>query len=166
VPDSLLLRGEIACPDCATPLLNSARFQWGEVPGLVYELRDPVRWLHDEHGRVVEPFTLHRTSEFGWQWNCGDTDWTNVILFDLDIYTGNHQLICQECHKPIAAISCSIRDGVFDSMDALPSADVESILGGSRVKTDIVFVRADGSYWPRDDWYDRPVRYTPPTNAM
>ena len=159
MPDTVRVHGEIKCPTCGTPVLNSARFQWGIVPGLTREVGDSVQWLRDSGGQIAHPFRLQSVGQGRWQWNCGSPEYRNVILFDLDVFTGNHVLECPKCGTKIAALIAIVRSDKFTEIRALLAPEVHQLLGASFGKADIVIVRDDGTYWPRDDWHDHRVEY-------
>jgi len=112
VPDCAKFAAEILCPSCGAHLLNSIRCSWGILPGPEYQPGDSVQWLRDQSGDVVKPFELHRLSATKWQWNCGGPEFPDVELFDEDVYTGNHELVCPDCGLRAAACVVSIRSGV------------------------------------------------------
>lgn len=165
MPDTARVIGEVKCPSCRTPLLNSIRCQWGAVPGIEYRLGDPVKWMRNPSGAVVQPFKLIEVSPKSWQWNYGDPRVSNVILFDEDVYTGNHRLECPACKAVIAACIASVHSGVFEKVAALESPDVDRILGGSRGKANVAVVhpagdtQPEGTFEPREDWFDHPIEY-------
>jgi len=95
------------------------------------------------------------------RWNCGDPLAANVILFDIDLYPNDGLIECTGCHACIAAEVAVVCDGVFRELRALDDSQMNRILGLSRGKANIVIVRDDGSYWPREDWYDKTITYRP-----
>ena len=159
MPDTVFVNGQGLCPVCGTKVLNGVRCQWGAVPNLQYELGDSVTWMRDAGGQVIRPFRLHHVSPDRWQWNCGDPQYLNAILFDAlfdaDVFTQN--CMCGNCGTRIAGGAAVVAGGRFKEVWALASADVDRILGSSRGRADIVIVRGDGTFWPRDDWYDHPL---------
>jgi hypothetical protein len=126
-----------------------------------YHIGDEVNWLTDRSGVIVEPFTFRSCGDRLSNWNCGDPQYRNLILFDLDIVWGDSEGLCLHCKTELAAMVAIVRQGVFHEVRALLKDDYDAILGGVRGKVDIVIIREDGSYWPREDWYDHPLKYVP-----
>lgn len=157
MPDAARIFGNIVCPVCRVKILDSARFQWGAVPGESYQLGDDVRWLRDDLGAIAPSFKLFSLPRGVWQWNCGDSRLEHVIVFDEDVYTKNHVLECPHCHEVSAALVAIIRNGKIGAVTALSEKEIDHILGHDRDKAHIVAVREDGTYWPRVEWYDHPI---------
>lgn len=158
MPDTALVNGRGLCPACGANVLHAVRCQWGVVPHSPYELGE-VAWLRDAGGRIIRPFGLHEVRPNEWQWNCGDPQYLNVILFDVlfdvDVLTQNCR--CPDCHTGIVGGAAVVAGGCFKEILALTDADVDRILGASRGRAEIVIVRDDGTFWPREDWYDHPL---------
>lgn len=110
MPDSARIVAEILCPVCCVPVLRSARFQWGGLPGPDYKVGNLVDWLTTSTGTPTPPFELYSIEGKKAAWNCGAPD-IDVVLLDLDVYTGDHTLDCDKCHVNIAAIVVTIKDG-------------------------------------------------------
>jgi hypothetical protein len=161
MPDFARINGEVRCPACGTKVWDHIRCQWGVLPLSAYAVGDPVSWLRDAQGFTVPPYTLTDLVPNVSQWNCGDPQYENVILFDLDIYAAGGKFSCLACEAGIAAGVVVVKQGIFQELVALDDAKVDCILGASRGRADIVIVREDGTYWPRDDWFDRPIEYRP-----
>jgi hypothetical protein len=161
MPDSAFVTGNAYCPACGQHVLKGLRCQWGALPMPEYALGSQVDWIRDAKGEIVPPYVLVEVGAHRRRWNCGDPEVSHVILFDLDIYSGNYQVECAACHTKIAAAIAVVRGGVFQEVRALDDAEVNRIVGASRGKADIVIVRDDGSYWPREDWYDKTIDYRP-----
>jgi hypothetical protein len=161
MPDSAFVTGNAHCPACGQHVLKGLRCQWGVLPLAEYTVGDEVGWLRDAGGAIVPPYVLVDVSPGKRRWNCGDPQASHVILFDLDIYPGNYQVECAACHTKIAAAVAVVRDGAFREIRVIDDGEVSRILGPSRGKADIVIVREDGSYWPREDWYDKTILYRP-----
>ena len=157
--DSAKIVGSILCPCCRTKILNSARFQWGAVPGTSYEIGEDIRWLRDSLGAIAPSFKLYSLQQGGWQWNCGDPQFKNVILFDEDVYTKNHILEYPKCYEVLAALVAIVENGKISAVTALLEQEVDQILGNKRDSAHIVVVRDDGAYWLREDWYDHAIEY-------
>lgn len=155
--DAVRIIGDIFCPRCHVTILNSARFQWGAVPGVTYEIGDDVIWLRDDGGAIAPSFKLYSLQRGAWQWNCGDSQVKNVIVFDEDVYTKNHILECPHCHEVSAALVAIVENGKIHAVTALLGKEVDEILGHDRDNAHIVVVQDDGTYWPRVDWYDHPI---------
>jgi hypothetical protein len=66
---------------------------------------------------------------------------------------------CPVCNAGFVGGVVLVRDGVFHQVLALRDGDVDRILGPYRGKADIVIVREDGTYWPREDWFDKTLEY-------
>ena len=122
---------------------------------------DAVEWLRDSGGAIVPPYVLIDVGHGRHRWNCGDPLAANVILFDIDLYPNDGLIECTGCHACIAAEVAVVCDGVFRELRALDDSQMNRILGLSRGKANIVIVRDDGSYWPREDWYDKTITYRP-----
>jgi hypothetical protein len=160
MPDTARLCGCIVCPRCGTHLLNSIRVSWGCVPGLTYQVGDRVRWLQDPAGRAVKAFELRNVAKLDLLlWNCGDPKYPDVDVFDEDVYTGNHQLVCGQCGLEIAGCVASVRDGIFQGALCLESAEVDRILGASRGCANIAVIGDAGRIIPREDWWDVSLVY-------
>lgn len=164
MPDPILVCDNVYCPKCGTQVLKWTRVQWGVVPRSDYNIGDEVEWLKDKDGLILPSFKLYSVGKDGKKYyNCGDPLIKNVILFDMDFYMDfrfeKHSIICHGCAVKIVDAITIIMDGKFKEIKALLDEDVEKILGASRGKADIVVIRDDGSYWPREDWYDHPVEY-------
>jgi hypothetical protein len=115
--------------------------------------------MRDPSGAVVQPFKLIEVSPKSWQWNYGDPQFPNVIVFDEDVYTENHRLECPACKAIIAACVAIVHGGAFEQVAALESQDVDRILGGSRGKAIVAIARPDGAFEAREEWYDHPIEY-------
>jgi len=165
MPDSAFVKGEAYCPACGQCELTHLRCQWGVLPrpGSEYALGDKVAWLRDSSGSIVPPYVLVGVGPNNFHWNCGDPQVENVILFDLEIYANDGQIECATCHAHFVALVAVVRDGVFREIRSLDDAEVNRILGASRGTANIVIIRDDGSYWPREDWYDKAIEYRPST---
>lgn len=163
MPDKSTVYGRGLCPQCGKVAVEYVRIQWGSVPNLTYSIGKPVIWVTDNAGNVVPPFTFYGFDEWHLQWNCGSPEYKNVIVFDWNEYDF-YKLDCPHCGEHIAGGAAVVRDGAFAEILALREADVVRILGDHRGKADIVIIRENGTYWPREDWYDHVVRfvgYTP-----
>lgn len=165
MPDAARIVGDIVCPACRLKILDSARFQWGAVPGASYQVGDDVVWLRDDGGAIAPSFKLYSLPQGVWRWNCGDSQLEHVIVFDEDVYTKNHILACPHCHEVAAALVAIVRNGKIDAVTALSDKEVDQILGDDRDKANIVAVNEDGSYWPRVDWYDHPIAIIRPADC-
>jgi len=161
MPDSACVTGEGFCPACGAPLLDYMRCQWGALPGSTYTLGEPVVWLRDATQAIIEPYTLVDVAPGIRRWNCGDPQFRNVILFDLDSYGGDRHLECAACRNSEATAVAIVRNGVFQQIRVLDDAEADRILGTSRGKANIVIVRDDESFWPREDWFDKTITYRP-----
>jgi hypothetical protein len=115
--------------------------------------------MRDTSGAVVQPFKLIEVSPKSWQWNYGDPQFSNVIVFDEDVYTENHRLECPACKAVIAACVAIVHAGVIEKTAALESQDVDRILGSSRGKAHVAVVQPDGGFEAREDWFDHPIEY-------
>ena len=160
VPDSAYVKGEAFCPNCGALVANDIRCQWGAVPGSRYAIGDPVTWLRDDQQSIITPYTLIDVAPGVRRWNCGDPRVQHVLLFDLDSYGGDIHVRCGACQTPVAVVAV-VRNGVFQQLRALDDAEARRILGPSREKANAVIVRDDGSFWPREDWFDKTVEYRP-----
>lgn len=157
--DTATIFAHVTCPRCDKHLLNSVRCSWGSVPGMEYKVGDPVQWLRDEFGNLIKPFELRKTGPRSWRWNCGDPRFTDVYVFDEDVYTGNHQLVCPACGTKVAACIAHVRSGAFQQVRAVEGSEVDRILGDSRDRANVAILNEDGSFVPREDWFDCPVEY-------
>ena len=159
MPDTATVKGQGLCPACGTTVLVEVRCQWGIIPGAHYNIGDPVMWLRDGNGEIVQPFVLCEVGRGTWRWNSGEPRYHNVILFDAlftsDVLTKGYR--CRNCGEKIAAGVAIVNRGLFQEIRALSNAGVDDILGKSRDKAEIVIIRDDGSYWVREDWYDHPL---------
>ena len=159
MPDTATIFSKVLCPRCGMHVLNQVRCSWGCVPGMEYRVGERVQWLRSSSGSVIPSFKILQVAPKAWQWNCGGPEFSNVIVFDEDIYTGNHELECPSCKTRIAACVAVVRDGIFEKILALESPEVDRILGASLGRAHVAIVQADGSYYPREDWFDCPVEY-------
>jgi len=144
-------------------VLNGVRIQWGMVPNNSgYRLGDSVDWLRDGKGEIVPPFELREMGKRSRKWNCGEPQFQELILFDVlfdaDVLTQNVR--CPTCNLRIAAGIAVMNGGRFKEIRALTDEGVNSILGASRSRANIVIVRDGNTYWPREDWYDHPLKYS------
>jgi len=158
MPDGAWVIAKIPCPNCGLVLTDSGYFQWGAVPGQgrTYEIGDAVRWVRDENGSLVPPFTLRSVDS---QWNCGDPACTKVVILDVHCSTGVGTLTCENCRATIAAIAAFIDEGKFQRVAALTRQELVAIFGTSVGKTDIATSSDGETYIPREDWYDHPIKY-------
>jgi hypothetical protein len=115
--------------------------------------------LYDPSGTLIQPFKLVKVGPQSRRWNCGDPQFQNVILFDEDIYTGNHRLECSACNVSVAACIATVLAGVFEKVEALLAPEADRILGRAKGKGNIVIIEADGSYNAKEDWFDPIVEY-------
>lgn len=161
MPDKAHIMGDVFCPTCGEKAWDYVLGQWGVLPSSTYSLGDEVRWLRDEQGGIVPPFRLITVAPRAPRWNCGDPQFQNVILFDIvtDWTAGECQ--CPKCHGGFVGSVAVVCDGVFRQVLALKDGEVNRILGSSRGKANIVVVREDGTYWPREDWFDKTLEYYP-----
>jgi hypothetical protein len=157
MPDTATVFAKIECPRCGQHLLDSMRFSWGEVPGRKYRIGDSVGWLCDASGKCVAPFQLRKFMQNTWRWNFGSPDFPNVHVFDEDIYAGNHRLACPSCEMEINACAIVVRNGTLQKAIALESSSIDRILGSSRGLANVAIDNLDGTYSPREDWFDCPV---------
>lgn len=159
MPDTVKIYAKIECPQCGIHLLNSVRCSWGAVPGLEYKLGDDVKWLRGAAGDIVGAFELQKVGKNLWRWNCGGPDTPNVDVFDEDIYTGNHHVVCHGCGAEVAACVVVVRENKFVRILAIEASDVDAILGASKGRASVAVLNDDGSFSPREDWFDCPVVY-------
>lgn len=159
MPDTSTIFAKILCPQCGVHLLNSMRCSWGEVPGQEYKVGDNVKWLYDKSGNLVKPFELRKLGPNMWRWNCGSPSFQNVFVFDEDVYAGNHRLSCPSCGAKICACVAIVRNDIFQDVLALQSLGVDQILGRSRGRANVALDNLDGTYSPREDWFDCPIEY-------
>jgi len=159
MPDTSFVKGHAECPVCGALVLEGVRCQWGELPGVKYAIGDEVKWLRGEDGQAFPSFVLHKIEDGKWRWNCGDSLYHDVILFDVlfeaDVFTQGYR--CPKCATRISAGIAVVREGRFSEIRAILDDEVTRILGASRGKADIVIIREDGTYWPREDWNDHPI---------
>jgi hypothetical protein len=154
--DTVRVVGRVHCPRCDLPLLNSARFRWGAVPGWTSDLGSESVWARDAQDRPYLPFIIVFIDGQP-MWNNGDPRCRHVILLDEDVYGLKQELICHECNSRVAAVICTVRDGFYREMYALEEDEVADLVGASIGKASVIVVRDDGSYWPREDWWDGPL---------
>jgi hypothetical protein len=154
MPDTVRVVGTVHCPECGLPLLGSARFRWGAVPGWETDLGCESVWTRDEQDRPYLPFILVPFEERTWMWNYGDPRFRHVILLDTDLYYCQQRLDCSRCQTEIVAVGCTVKDGFYREIYGLTDARLDALLGSARDHADCVVVADDGSYWPREDWFD------------
>ncbi len=155
MPDACHVLGDIRCPTCDKQMLEAVRCQWGIVPCHAhYRLGDAVRWMKDRDGLIVKSFTIREDDNGKLRWNCGGPEYSNVILLDVDLALRNTQITCPNCRTRIQEVIAVVHDGVFREVRALDEAAADRLLGTSAGKADIVIVREDGTFWPREDWFE------------
>lgn len=159
MPDTARLIAGVCCSACGATVLNSARFQWGGVPGPQYLLGDAVRWVRDKSGAVLPPFVIVRVGANRMQWNCGAPSHSNVILFDQDLYSQNHHLDCPGCSVRLVAAVAYVRDSKFDSVQAVPHAELRNLLGDAIGKANEITIAPDGSRTTNEEWFDHTVTF-------
>lgn len=162
MPDTARFVADICCSQCGTHLLNSARCSWGGLPGPAYAIGDRIRWVRSDNGEILPSFVLFRTGPGGadFHWNCGDPSTHGALVFDEDIYTGNHTLSCGQCQTKIAAIRVVIAQGMFIAAQAVTSEEVARELGASKGRAFAMTKSADGPFTPREEWFDHPIPFT------
>ena len=87
-------------------------------------------------------------------WNCGSPEFSNVILLDVDrALRGVPPIVCPHCQTPTHEVVAVVKDGVFREVRALLEAEADRLLGSAAGNANVVVVRDDGTYWPREDWF-------------
>lgn len=165
MPDYATLNATVRCPECGTALLDRVRFQWGMVPRMGYRVGDAVEWLRDSTGQVHPSFEIHGSPGGRLHWNGGDQGVTHAILFDalFDDDIRSAGLKCPTCGIAVAAVVLDVIKGVLGEPRILDDANVDAMLGRSRGKANIIVVDVDGTLCPREDWFDHPLVFVPPT---
>lgn len=160
MPDTCYVLGDIPCPSCQEPLLEAVRCQWGVVPNHKhYRIGDAVRWMKDCDGSIIKPFTIREDENGRLAWNCGDPAYRAVVLLDIDLALRNTTVDCPRCGTRLAEVIAVVRDGIFQEVRALNETAADKLLGDSAGKLNIIIVREDGTYWPREDWWDIDLVY-------
>jgi hypothetical protein len=91
-------------------------------------------------------------------YNIGDPRCAKVILLDEQVYSQRQEINCPGCGMRIAAVTCTVQDGIYRSMSAVDEAALAALIGTSRDKANCIVVLEDGSLIPREDWYDMPLK--------
>jgi hypothetical protein len=163
MPSFTELEATIICPYCGAtfdPPAGIVRFQWGKVTHY-YRVGDQIRWLKDRRGHVVPPFVIVKRRLFGWllgdRYNRGEPQYENVFVLDTDPNFTQYQ--CEVCSEKFDALGVEIRGGRIISAVAFRVGELSSKFGIAPDTADIIIVNADGSYWPRYDWIDAPLKF-------
>lgn len=158
MPDTVRIVGRVPCANCDRPLLDAAVFQWGAVPGWECDLGKEAIWVRNDDNRPYFPFVVVFVDGKYPMYNIGDPRCANVVLLDEQVYSEQQALSCPDCGIRVAAVTCTVQDGIYQSMNAVDDAGLAALIETSRGKANCVVVMEDGSLMPREDWYDMPLK--------
>jgi hypothetical protein len=166
MPAYSVFHAPVICPSCGQEIgyrAGETTFSWGRSKAHYFHQGDEIEWLRDELAEVVPPFTWYRKR--GWfghhdpEFNFGSPSYPDLIAFDPEIsQQPAESRTCPSCQALYDHIGVMIRDGRLSGVKVFAEGELAKAIRPLVPFAETVLIRADGTYEPRPEWNDPPMR--------